>query len=295
MITTFKITSNKQWVAHGITIGHYCIVYEEPDQVHHAGNDRDKVRLHFGLKGDYKFSSSDLGSSYDLIGGHHNLIYSNGLSLEVTNKSTEIETFGLELSTDVFLDLFGHTDHFLQRFCFNVRNKKSDILVKEWGTIDHAIQKIIDEVLHPPFEGVLAINYRYAKAIELMTHCLQQYKEKAQESSVFLNSTADKEAIIRARDLINGSIGHSFSIVELAKEVGINEFKLKNGFKEMFGLPLFSYYMKRRLQRATQLLKDTEKPISEISYLLGYSSPQHFSRQYKDKCGVNPTQIRKHK
>jgi AraC family transcriptional regulator, transcriptional activator of the genes for pyochelin and ferripyochelin receptors len=75
--------------------------------------------------------------------------------------------------------------------------------------------------------------------------------------------------------------------------VGLNEYKLKRGFKEMFNTTVFGYLTEQRLQLAHQFLRDTQKTAAEISSDLGYATPQHFNNAFKKKFGVTPYSVRK--
>jgi AraC-like DNA-binding protein len=81
-------------------------------------------------------------------------------------------------------------------------------------------------------------------------------------------------------------------LTELAKIAGINEFKLKHGFKEVFKNTVFGYLSDYKLMRAKELLADNSKNIKNISDELGYSSVQHFSNAFSKKFGISPGKAR---
>ncbi|NJK96484.1 MAG: helix-turn-helix transcriptional regulator [Bacteroidales bacterium] len=83
------------------------------------------------------------------------------------------------------------------------------------------------------------------------------------------------------------------SLRELAIKSGINEYKLKRGFKEAYNTTVFGYLSDYRLNIAKQRLESNWQSIAEIAYDLGYSSPQHFSKAFKEKFGHPPKAIRK--
>jgi len=81
-------------------------------------------------------------------------------------------------------------------------------------------------------------------------------------------------------------------LVELARIVGLNEYKLKHGFKEIFQTTVFGYLAEKRLELARDYLIDPNKSITDIADLLGYSSIQHFSFAFKKKFGHSPKEGR---
>jgi AraC-like DNA-binding protein len=58
---------------------------------------------------------------------------------------------------------------------------------------------------------------------------------------------------------------------------------------------VFGYLAEQRLQLAWQYLRDTQKTAAEISYELGYATPQHFNNAFKKKFGVTPYSARNEK
>ena len=72
------------WQFDNIKVGHAISSFRELTSFT-SGNEDELVRLHFGLKGDYRFSHQQLGKSFDLIGGHHNIMYSKGFNMTVEN------------------------------------------------------------------------------------------------------------------------------------------------------------------------------------------------------------------
>ena len=280
------------WTFQGIRMGHALSTYENYG-VHKAHNDHDTVRLHFGLRGDYAFAYEQLGQSFDLAGGHHNIMYSKGLDLEIRNKTLEIETFGVDFPKESFIQFTEGSDPLLMPFIELMLEGKPALLSPVWGTVDSKIQGVIDEIMLNPYQGPLHEVFLLAKSLELLVLCVANYTRINAADYQYVKSKADQERIIAARDFINERLTDPPNLPEVAKAVGLNEFKLKHGFKEVFHSTVFGYLTERRLVRAKQMLLDTQLTAAEISTELGYSSPQHFSRQFRNRFGTAPNMIRK--
>jgi AraC-type DNA-binding domain-containing proteins len=82
------------------------------------------------------------------------------------------------------------------------------------------------------------------------------------------------------------------SINELARIAGINSFKLRNGFKELFGDTIFGYLNSFRLEKAYHMILWSEKNMTQIAFELGFSSLQHFSTAFKKAYGCSPKKIK---
>ena len=281
----------KTWSADEIQVVHVVTNFDDYTNFS-ASNDKDVVRLHFGIQGDYRFTHQQLGQSYDLVGGHHNIMYSNGIGLEIENKTLSIETFGIEFPKSLFLSFVAEENGLLASFSNQVLKGESAILAQNWGTLSPKIQSVIDEIANNPFQGMVQQVFLTAKSLELLVLCAENYTQNNQRTVPYLKKVSDKEKIIAARDYINHQYAQAPSLTEIAKAVGINEYKLKKGFKEMFQSTVFGYLTQKRLSLAKQYLLNTEKTAAQISLDLGYSSPQHFSNQFKQHFGITPNAIR---
>jgi len=83
------------------------------------------------------------------------------------------------------------------------------------------------------------------------------------------------------------------SLRDLAHTFGTNEYKLKKGFKELYGITVYKFQMEERLKKAVLLLESTRIQIKVISKLIGFSDVAHFSRSFKKRYGYSPSHLRK--
>ena len=107
----------------------------------------------------------------------------------------------------------------------------------------------------------------------------------------FLANEADREKIVKAREVLLQHIGEPLTIKELSRKVAINECYLKKGFKELFGTTIFDFYQSQRMEHARYLLYEKGLSVTEVSVLLGYSSISHFSTAFKKHTGLKPCEL----
>jgi len=279
------------WTFDDIRIGHAVSKFNCLTSFQGA-SDADVVRFHFGLKGDYSFTYKQLDQTYDLIGGHHNIMYSKGFDIEVKNKSLVLETFGIQFPKALFVQFTQNANEPLQRFAASIMEDKNVMLSNNWGAIDAPIQQVLQQIIHCKYGGDLKKLFLLSKSIELLVLCAESYITANQQKDIFLKNKADQEKIIAVRDLINERVHCPPNLSEIARTVGLNEYKLKRGFKETFNTTVFGYLTEQRLQLAHQYLRDTQKTAAEISFELGYATPQHFNNAFKKKFGFTPFSVR---
>lgn len=78
----------------------------------------------------------------------------------------------------------------------------------------------------------------------------------------------------------------------LAHEEGTNEHKVKQGFKELFGMSATQYIKNQRLRKAHVLISDTKKSTKTIAKMVGFKRGNHLSREFKKRFGYTPTNLR---
>jgi len=103
----------------------------------------------------------------------------------------------------------------------------------------------------------------------------------------------DIPALEKAKQIIEMHPSEHFFISTLAEKVGLNEFKLKVGFRELFQTSPYKYLVQLRLQQAKTLLEDTDLTINEIADSVGFKSYNGFSTTFKKVYKISPTHYRK--
>jgi AraC family transcriptional activator of pyochelin receptor len=284
------------WEVDGIRMGHAISKFRTLTEFTSTGATSDVVRLHIGLRGNYSFQHRQLDTTFDLIGGHHNLLYSKDFEMTVHNRTLELETFGVQFPRETFLNFTANATDLLKRFSERIINNQPVILTDDWGAVDPAIHQVIDQIIHHRYTGDLQRLFLLSKSIELLVCCAESCEQAQQTGKTrprFLKSNTDKEKIIAARDLVNARIDSPPSLSEISRTVGLNEYKLKRGFRETFSTTVFGYLTAQRLLLARRYLLDTQKTAAEIAFELGYATPQHFNNAFKKHFGHTPQSVRK--
>ena len=79
---------------------------------------------------------------------------------------------------------------------------------------------------------------------------------------------------------------------KLAASVGTNEYRLKHGFKKLYGQTVYSFLKSERLRKARQLVKSSDIPFKTIFKVTGFKHASHFSKAFKKKYGLTPKDMR---
>ncbi|ADY56117.1 transcriptional regulator, AraC family [Syntrophobotulus glycolicus DSM 8271] len=104
--------------------------------------------------------------------------------------------------------------------------------------------------------------------------------------------SADRAALFDARDILTEQYMKPPTIPELARMVALNEYRLKRGFKELFGKTVHEFTQGLKMSNAKALLENREMNISQIAYEVGYLNVSHFTRAFRKVHGMNPSDLR---
>jgi len=130
----------------------------------------------------------------------------------------------------------------------------------------------------------------FAETDELCIICLQN--SQPTEKGKYCLNDYDRGRLLFARQYLLSHVMIPPSIEELAQIAGINQFKLKNGFRELFGTTIYGYLNRFRIESAAHLIAQGEKNMTQIAFELGFSSLQHFSAAFKKARGCSPKKIK---
>ncbi|MDY0263980.1 MAG: AraC family transcriptional regulator [Sulfurospirillum cavolei] len=95
------------------------------------------------------------------------------------------------------------------------------------------------------------------------------------------------------KTIIQSEIANPPSLKVLARQCALNEFKLKQGFKELFGTTVYGFVHAKRLEKAKELLEKQEISVQEAALHVGYQSLSHFSKAFKECYGIFPSELKK--
>ena len=98
--------------------------------------------------------------------------------------------------------------------------------------------------------------------------------------------------LLRAKDRIDAASHEDWPVRRLARVSHVSEAHFARSFKQAFGVPPHRYLLTRRIERATALLRDTERSITEIAFLTGWDSLGTFGRTFRDVTGESPGELR---
>lgn len=148
----------------------------------------------------------------------------------------------------------------------------------------------VHQILNCPYRGLLRRLYLESKVLELITHKLSQITslENGLKNPSPLRHD-DIERIHEAKDILIRNIENPPSLLQLARKVGLNDYKLKIGFRQVFGTTVFGYLRECRMERARLLFEKRELNVADVAFAVGYTHLGHFAAMFKKQFGIKPS------
>lgn len=105
-------------------------------------------------------------------------------------------------------------------------------------------------------------------------------------------STHPSRHLLRARDLADRRYAEPLRVADLAQAAGWSPAHFAREFRRTFGETPHQYLLTRRLERAAALLRNTDRPVTEICHAVGLTSVGSFTSRFTAVYGVPPTAYR---
>ena len=96
----------------------------------------------------------------------------------------------------------------------------------------------------------------------------------------------------KIKEYLDQNFTSPITLDSLSETVYISKHYLSHLFKEQTGVSPIKYLTSKRMEKACELLSETELPVSEVSKAVGYENPLYFSQVFKRVYGISPVKYR---
>lgn len=140
-------------------------------------------------------------------------------------------------------------------------------------------------------EGLARRAYLYSKAIEAVSIGLHAVTRQTGDTPLKPLGEEELKRLHAAISLIELHYSANWTIARLSREVGLNERRLKEGFRLAIGTSVHAYLRTTRLDAAAALLS-AGSSVTEAAYAVGFDNLSHFSKVFREAKGVLPSRYR---
>lgn len=162
---------------------------------------------------------------------------------------------------------------------------------KSWWALP-SMKEITNHLLDSPYDDATRQFYFDLKARELLYQILvNSYKRNPDD---YRYTPWEVQKIHYARTLLESYVPKKPPTMKaLAKQVAMNEFKLKSGFRQYFNVSIFEWLMEQKMQYSRHLILTTDKPIKDVCVMVGYPRTSNFITAFRRTFGMTPGSLRR--
>lgn len=171
------------------------------------------------------------------------------------------------------------------------------ILLTARGSMEQQIQgleSMADAYLVKPFQAdhlLASINNLLKNRVLLKAHYIS---DVSSSSKLPISKTLDKKFINDFAGIVEENLANeNFSVDDICKSIGVSRVQLYRKVKALLDCSITDYILSRRLKKARYLLINENYTISEITYMVGFSTPNYFSTVFKAKFDCTPSEFKK--
>lgn len=176
-------------------------------------------------------------------------------------------------------------------YCFSCSKAVQPIFLK--GESSKELKLLAEIILHKKD------NQDIHRRLSLESHCLEWISAFLQQSGLKKRrecmrdfNHADIKALKAVASYLESNLTLKHSLSDLSRRFHLNEFKLKRGFKELYGTTVFAYLRRKRMQFAKMALRRNDYSVIEVANVVGYTNPSHFAQAFKEHFGILPSAYR---
>ena len=128
-------------------------------------------------------------------------------------------------------------------------------------------------------------------AQSLAVHLIRHYSTERQ-STQKRREQLPAFRLRQAVTLMLAHLDHPFDLGKMAQAAGMSRFHFSRAFRRSMGQSPSVWFIRQRIARARQLLRETDQTVIEIGLEVGYGSPSHFAQIFRRETGVSPSDYR---
>lgn len=251
------------------------------------------LNLMFQEQGSSYFGTSK-NPSLRMAPNQHTLQFFPGMDCNLNiQKDEHVQNLNIKLKVDYFEEYVIENQHLGGWFYEKMERSELISTAAKDLFISPEISIILYQIKNCPYDATFKRLYIDGLIKVLLTYQLDAYnqlflhkKPVWQDQKINLQ---DVGKLHEVKQYVSQYYLDSLSLFDLSRRFALNEFKLKYGFKKLFGMSVMQCIYEMRLNHSKKLLLETDKSIFDVSRIIGYEHPNNFSASFKKKFGHSPT------
>lgn len=231
----------------------------------------------------------DLSDAYTFGGNHFQVKHtssSSAVTCDFIGHNAQCEHLSLEIAPERLRELCGAPlPPALERIVSGNHTR-----ARYEQPMNPALGRLLDDVWYSDGRGASGHLYLQGKCLELLSVFVDELQAASEAALPF--GRRDMDRFAHATQVLVARIEQPPTLRELARQVGLNELKLKQGFRSLYGTTVYGYLRSHRMELAWRLLTRGQLSVTEVALRVGYANPSKFSAAFRRRFGCAPSALR---
>lgn len=247
--------------------------------------DSSFIQFHFCLKGHVKFIFNEGRYALDVTEETSLLLYNTQLALPL-NVSLGKNSWMVSIVMTIgkFHSLFSREADYIH--FLNPENKDKKYYSQE--VVSPAVAVILSQIMNYNLHPSIKELYIKGKIYELIALYFNRSEDADISQCPFLADEDNVRRVQRAKEIVIARMAEPPTLSELSEEIGLSLKKLKEGFKHIYGVSVYSFLFDYKMDYARKMLETNKYNVNEVGLKIGYSTASHFIAAFKKKYGTTP-------
>jgi AraC family transcriptional regulator len=257
----------------GLNVSEYLL---QPASIQHQISRGHHIAINIGQPVPVRWKESAKWNAGTYRTGSFGIVPDNDFNDISWNK--ELHSITININSTFLESLFERTD-----IEFRQRRGVEDPFITQIGC------SLLSELKHENFAGRI---YGDILALTLSLHFVKRYA-LAGNKEISLTGRLSAAQLKATLEYCDAHLDQNPSLSELSQVANLSSFHFAHAFRQTTGLPPHRYILKRKIERAIQLIIQGKNSLTQIAYLLGHTDQAHFSKSFKLATGLSPRQYMK--
>jgi AraC family transcriptional activator of pyochelin receptor len=275
----------------GLALTEVKMALEKPLQLSDT-NSREGAESIFILEGDVASTFTNIKGPLEFEREMHSIQYNSNYEGVHTVFSKNFHSLSISYDLPYLNGLLQSADSgTLHDMANSIQQKKKFLATPYALQWSPRIADVIHAIRHSVFHGITRYIFIESKMMELFVLQMEHLRALQDNHPKQNWSAADQEKLFAVKEHLDLTYLEPVTLKELTYKFGLNEFKLKKGFKYFFQSSVFGHIHHLRMEKAKDVLLRKQMNVSEVAYFIGYNNVGSFSAEFKKRFGYSPRQM----
>ncbi|MBQ1518981.1 MAG: helix-turn-helix transcriptional regulator [Ruminococcus sp.] len=183
--------------------------------------------------------------------------------------------------------------------CFDAEGD-GDLMESFEAVLNRPVCYTDSEFIFPLIRNIMAEYYSLeTRRVKMLDNLMRILLMKLSESGLCHEEKAVHTAVphysmlVELREKIYRNPQQKWNVDTMAADVNMSRSYFQHVYREVFGVSCISDVISGKIEKAKEILNETNCTVSQVAAMCGYDNEEHFMRQFKKIVGVTPTKYRK--